>query len=143
MLGLSLPRQYPRGANPYGGDFASAGANFKAGIQGGYQGTVMGPVAAGAIRKFYAPIGESHCIAAYQGGLKEGPSINLAGWINEVFHWALKYNVQSFPGMPINDNIVPLTRTVIKNGVYEVQDAEGIAPVAGASMISRAPLKLK
>lgn len=103
----------------------------------------MGPVAAGAIKKFYAPIEEPHCIAFYQSGLTEGPSVNLAGWINEVFHWAIKYEIQAFPGMPVNDTLVPLTRTVLNNGVYQVQSASGVAPSGTTSLVTRAPLVLQ
>lgn len=137
MLGLNAPRQYPRGPNPYGQSYAGAGANFKAGLFAGQAGTVMGPVAPGATAKYFAPIGEPHCIAHAQGGMHDGPSVNLAGWINHVFNWALSYGIerQRFPGMPINDQLVPLARVKLVNGVYQVQSTTGLAPNTGGAGI--------
>lgn len=117
--------QYTRGANPYGQSYAAQGAVFKAGLQAGFSGNVSAYVKAGAVQKFFAPIGEPHCIANAQGGLKDGGTVNVAGWINEIFNWALKYNIRSYPGQPVNDKIIPIASAPLSNGVYQVQTGVG------------------
>lgn len=117
---------YPRGVNPYGGSFAAEGALWKAGIQAGFEGTVMGFVAKGADDKYYAPIGESHCIAFYRGGMVDGQSVNLAAWIMTQMGFFLQYG--SPPGMPEADVLVPMNRVKLVNGVYQVQSLPGATP---------------
>lgn len=125
--------QFIRGANPYGGDFAAQGAVFIAALHQGFNGgETMGPVAAGAITKFFGPIGESHCINFYTGGMKEGASVPLNGFVNTVFNWMTKYNLQSaIDGAPINDKTFPVSSAKLVNGVYQIA-AGGNAGAAGS-----------
>lgn len=113
---------YPRGVNPFGGNFAAAGALFKAALFGGYNGTpVYGAVKAGANQKFFAPIVESHCIAFYTGGLREGASVPLNGIVNEIESWLIKYNLKTvIDGAPVNDAIIPAQYAKLINGVYQI-----------------------
>lgn len=141
MFGIRAPLQYPRGANPFGGSFAAQGATFKAALQAGYTGAaVYGSVAKGAIAKFFAPIVESHCIAFYTGGLKEGASVPLNGIANLIESWLLKYDLKSvMDGAPVNDTIIlPQYATRDANGVYRIVVASGIAP-GGGTAVSGSP----
>ncbi len=116
-----MQRQYPRGPNPFGQTYASQGAVFQAGLQAGFTGNVLAPLAKGAVSKFFAPIQESHCIAQYRDGLTDGGTVNVAVWINTVFSWALRYNIPAFPGMPVNDRLVPVSLLKKSAGVYYVE----------------------
>lgn len=118
--------QYTRGLNPYGQSYAAAGATFKAALQSGFSGNVSAYLKAGAVQKFFAPIAEPHCIANLQGGLKDGATVNIAGWCNSVFNWQLKFNIRAYPGQPINDVTVPLASAKAVNGVYQV--TRGLVP---------------
>lgn len=118
--------QYTRGANPYGQSYAAAGATFKSALQSGFSGNVSAYLKSGAVQKFYAPIAEPHCIANYQGGLKDGTTANIAGWCNEVFNWALKFNIRAFPGQPVNDVLVPIASAKLVDGIYQV--TRGLVP---------------
>lgn len=128
-----MATSYIRGANPFGSNYAVQGALFKQALQAGYTGApIMGSIAPGAIKKFFAPIGESHCIAFYQGGMREGPSVPLNGWANLVEAWMLKYGIQGAGGVvngaPVNDRVIPSSDASLVNGVYQIQVASGIAP---------------
>lgn len=135
---------YPRGANPYGGSFAAQGATFRAALQAGYTGApVYGPVKAGAVAKFFAPIAESHCIDFYTGGLQEGASVPLNGIANMIESWLIKYNLKTvIDGAPVNDVIMAPQYAKLVNGVYQISITVGAAGSGGGAVSGSPRLRL-